>query len=306
MNNVNEQFLLSLLIIALGYMVKRLAVVKETDGEGLARIIFNITLPALIITTFSRIQIDFSLIMITVISTLYCLGMTVIALVVFRREMRSTRGMLGMLLPGFNIGLFAYPLAEAVWGQAGLQYFGMFDVGNSLVIFGVCYLVAGYFSADGLKLELKSIVLRLMKSVPLLTYVLVFCMAVSGFRFPDTVLAITGILAKANMPLSLLLLGIHLSFSFNPAYWRNMVRILALRYAIGLAAGGLCFYFLPFDDMLKYTLLLGFILPVYVAAIPFALEFHYDQKFVGALANLTMLISFVLIWLIIGFMPGAQ
>lgn len=302
MDSVNEQFLLSLCIIVLGYIVKRLGIVKEADGEGLARVIFNITLPALIITTFSSIQIDFSLIMITVISTVYCLGMTAAGLYAFRREIRSTRGMLCMLLPGFNIGLFAYPLVEAIWGQTGLQYFGMFDVGNSLVIFAVCYLVAGYFSEDGIRLDARSICGKLLMSVPLMTYVLVFCAAMAGWRFPGPVLAATGILGKANMPLSLLLLGIHLSFSFNREYLRNMFRVLALRYIIGLAAGGLCFYLLPFNDMFKYTLLLGFVLPVYVAAIAFAVEFGYDHRFVGTLANLTVLISFILVWLMIVFM----
>lgn len=300
MEHLNTQFLLSLMIIITGYVCKKLSIIKAQDGEGLARIIFNITLPALIVTTFSTIKIDFSLIMITVISALYGLLMAAVGFLVFRNERRNSRGMLIMLLPGFNIGLFAYPLVEAIWGQAGLQYFGMFDVGNSLVIFIVCYLIASYYSTDSSRLNVKTVFVQLGKSIPLLAYTIVFIAAVGEFKFPQLLLDVTQILAKANMPLSLLLLGIHLSFSLNSEYWRNMRRILAVRYVIGIFIGGLFFLFTPFSDIIRYTLFVGFILPVAMAVIPFAIEFGYDHNFVGTLANITILISFLLIWIIVG------
>lgn len=300
MEHVNGQFLLSLSIIILGYLCRRTGVVTAPDGEGLARIIFNITLPALIITTFSTIQIDFSLILMTVLSSLYGLLMTVVGLIVFHKDSRKTRGMLSMLLPGFNIGLFAYPLVEAIWGQEGLKYFGMFDVGNSFVIFVVCYLLASHFSGEANRFTVQSAANRLVRSIPLMTYILVFCAAVAELKFPAYLLEVTQILAKANMPLSLLLLGMHLSFSFAADYWRNIWRILAIRYLSGLVIGGLIFYWLPVSDMIRYTCLIGFILPVGMAAIPFAIEFGYDHQFVGTVANLTILISFLLIWLLIG------
>lgn len=152
--------------------------IGEQDGESLSRIIFNITLPALIINTFNTIVIDFSLILITIIGIVYGLFMALLGVLLFKNEDRKTRGMLSMLVPSFNIGLFAYPLVEAIWGQEGITYFGMFDVGNSLVVFGVSYIVAGYYSAEGSDLKFTSISSKLLKSVPLLSYIIVFCLAV--------------------------------------------------------------------------------------------------------------------------------
>ena len=51
MGGFNEQFLISIVIIMLGYLLKRVKLVKEQDGEAVARIIFNLTLPCLIIVT---------------------------------------------------------------------------------------------------------------------------------------------------------------------------------------------------------------------------------------------------------------
>lgn len=300
MNNANDQFLLSMIIIIIGYILKKMNLIKEQDGECLSRIIFNISLPALIFTTFNTITIDFSLILLTIIGSVYGVFMALLGVVVFKNEDRRTRGMLAMLIPSFNIGLFAYPLVEAIWGQEGIKYFGMFDVGNSLVIFSVSYIIAGYFSANGSDLNFSSISKKLLKSVPLLSYVIAFCVASSGMHFPRIVIDVTQILGRANMPLSLLLLGVYLNFSLESNYLKNMAKVLALRYLIGLAVGAVFFLIMPFDNMFKYTLLIGLLLPIPTVVIQYAIEFDYDKKFVGTLTNITILLSFFLIWIIIG------
>jgi predicted permease len=302
MNNANEQFLLSMLIIIIGYVFKRVNLIKEEDGESLSRIIFNITLPALIINTFNTIVIDFSLILITIIGIVYGLFMALLGGVVFKNEDRKTRGMLSMLVPSFNIGLFAYPLVEAIWGHEGIKYFGMFDVGNSLVVFGVSYIVAGYFSSEKSDLTFASISGKLLKSVPLLSYIIVFVLAVSDLHFPGIVLDVTKILARANMPLSLLLLGVYLSFSLDANHLKNIIKVLAVRYLMGIVVGTTFFFIMPFDTMFKYTMLIGFLLPIPTAVIQYAIEFDYDKNFVGTVANITILLSFFLVWIIVGML----
>ena len=301
MGSINQQFLVSFLIIALGYAMRRTNFIQASDGEALARAVFNITLPALIISTFSTISIDVELLLLAVIGLGYGAGMALLGVSLFRRADRRMRGLYGMLLPGFNIGLFAYPLVEAVWGQEGLKYFGMFDVGNSLVVFGVCYLTAGWFAADRGSLDLASSLRRLRKSIPLMAYAIAFLLALAGWQLPPTALAVASVLGKANMPLSLLLLGVFLDFSFAPGFWRNTGSLFALRYGLGLACGVLVYLLAPANAMFKATLLIGFILPIATAVIPYAVEFDYYKPFVGTVANLSILTSFVLVWLLVGF-----
>ncbi|GMA98657.1 AEC family transporter [Pelosinus sp. IPA-1] len=303
MNNGNDQFLLSMVIIILGYLLRKINLIKEQDGESLSRLIFNITLPALIINTFNTITIDFSLILITIIGIVYGVFMALVGVVVFKNEDRATRGMLSMLVPSFNIGLFAYPIVEAIWGQEGIKYFGMFDVGNSLVIFGVSYIIAGYFSSDSSDLSFTSVLSKLLKSVPLLSYLIAFSLSAIGVHFSGIVVDCTQILGRANMPLSLLLLGVYLNFSLESNYLKNMAKVLALRYLVGLAVGTTFFFIMPFDRMFKYTMLIGLLLPMPTAVIQYAIEFDYDQKFVGTVTNITILLSFFLIWIIIS-MPN--
>lgn len=299
MENVNSQFLLSLLIIALGYLAKRVGIIKEKDGEGMARIIFNITLPLLIINSFNSMKLDFSLIYLTLAGFIFGILMSLIGIFVFKKESKTVRGALTMLIPGFNIGLFAYPLVEAIWGTNGLKFFGMFDMGNALIVFGVCYIVANYFAPDEEDINFKSIVKKLLSSIPLMTYIITLIINMSGFHYPSVIIDISKIVSKANAPLSLLLLGVYLNFSFDKIYWKSIIKVVSLRYIIGLVVGLTLFLLLPFDSLFRYTLLIGFILPIGSAVIPYAIQFDYDERFVGTLCNITILISFIMIWCII-------
>lgn len=155
MSSFNSQFLYSITIILLGYILKRTNLLQQKDGEALARIIFNITMPCLIIVTFSSIKIDGSLILLLVIGIVYGLLLAAVGIFVFRKDERKVKGMLTMMIPGFNIGMFAYPLVEGIWGKEGLKYFGMFDVGNAFVIFVLCYVIGSYYSGDDIDIEFK-------------------------------------------------------------------------------------------------------------------------------------------------------
>ncbi len=204
--------------------------------------------------------------------------------------------MLGMMVPGFNIGLFAYPLVEGIWGKEGLKYFGMFDMGNALIVFGLTYLIASFYSNEQATFNVKDVMLKMSRSIPLLTYIIVCIVSLAGLKLPAIVLDISEIISKANMPLSLLLLGIYLNFTFDKSYLQRIGKYLALRYVVGLGIGLLLFYFLPFENMFKYTILIGLILPMSVATLAYSVQFGYDEKFVGTVSNVTILISFVLLW----------
>src|SRR5699024_4485959 len=159
--------------------------------------------------------IDPSLFLLIFVGFFYGIITCIIGLFVFKNEDRKTKGMLTMLVAGFNIGLFAYPLVEGIWGKEGIQYFGMFDVGNAFIVFGAIYLIGSYYSTDEVEINYKNIFKKLSRSIPLLTYIIVCILALSNIKLPTFVLNVSEIISAANMPLSFLLLGIYLSFSIE-------------------------------------------------------------------------------------------
>lgn len=227
---------------------------------------------------------------------IYGVFLAFLGFLAFKKEKRKVKGMMMMIVPGFNIGLFAYPLVEGIWGQEGIKYFGMFDMGNAFIVFGLTYLIGSFYSSDQNTFEYKQVFVKMSRSIPFLTYLFTCAISILGLQFPTVVLDVAGVISKANMPLSLVLLGIFLNFSIDKGYFKKILKYLTLRYVVGLSIGLFVFFFSPFDNMFRYTILIALILPMSFSAIVYAVQFNYDKKLIGTVSNLTILISFVLLW----------
>ncbi|KGM45050.1 malonate transporter, partial [Neobacillus niacini] len=273
-------------------------------GEVISKLIFKITLPALVLVTFDSVKIETSLIVLPVIVLVYGIITALLGLLVFKNEDRELKGSLLMLSSGFNVGLFAFPLVYAIWGIDGLTYFSMFDVGASFVVFGICFIFASYFSEEGLKLNPVEILKKLGKSIPLMTYLIASILNLIHIQLPAIIINVASKISGANMPLSLLLLGLFLNFKFDKQFIKPMIKFLAFRYGLGLIIGSALYFILPFNTMFRYTLLIGLLLPVAASALTFAVEFKYSTnstRFIATMSNITILVSIVILYIFANF-----
>lgn len=71
MEGFQQQFIISVFIILLGYFFKRTKILKESDGQTIARIVFNITLPALVLVTFNQMEVTLPLVSLIFIAILF-------------------------------------------------------------------------------------------------------------------------------------------------------------------------------------------------------------------------------------------
>jgi len=303
MTDVNVIFLTSILIVGIGYLVKKLKILKETDGETIAKIIFNVTLPAVILKYTTTIQFELSLVILPVISIACGIIMALLGIVIFRNHPIHIKGAMIMTMVGFNVANFFFPLVEGIWGQAGMQYVALVDAGNAFTIFVLCYILSTIFSPknqeDAVKINIKFVLNRLIRSAPLLSYIVAIVINLSGILIPSFFSDLIDIIARANTALALLLLGIFLHLKFGKSEWISIIKVLVIRYSIGLLVGLSLFFLLPpsvFPPLFRIIICLSLILPVGLAVIPFSVENGYDQKLVTMVVNLTIIISFGLIW----------
>ncbi len=167
MNGFNYTFILSAAVIATGYLFKLIGILSEDHGKALSKVIINVTLPALILTTISTIDLDFSMAVAPAIGLVFAFAVTALSFFIFRNYGIRERGVARMTSVGFNIGLFAYPIIEGLFGKAGLSTVAMFDFGNAFIVFGLCYLL-GYIHSEKRgenAIGPKSIILLFLKSV---------------------------------------------------------------------------------------------------------------------------------------------
>ena len=311
MTDVNIVFLISLTIIAIGYFLKSTKVLTEENGETIARIIFNFTLPAVILKVTSTITFEITLILLPIITILFALFMVLIGLVVFKKYPKNMKGLLIMSIIGFNVANFSFPLIEGVWGESGLQLIAMVDAGNAVSIFIICFTMGRIYSPKSEnnenKINFKIMMSSLLKSVPLISYIVAIIINFSGILIPFFLSELIDMVSRANSPLALLLLGVFLNFKFQKDQWMMIGKSLLIRYMIGLGCGLLLFFLLPaifFSELFRIIITISLILPVGLAVIPFSVELEYEKKIITIIVNLSILISFGLMWILIVLFSG--
>ena len=133
--------------IAVGYALRRFGALERADGEVMLRFVVNVTLPAMLVHTLTHTGALFGpgvpLVWLTAaFATAAVAGGGALA---YRRAPRYERGLLLGAMCGANLGTFAFPFVEAVWGAEGLRLAALYDVPNALVVFGAA---AAVFAAE--------------------------------------------------------------------------------------------------------------------------------------------------------------
>jgi len=156
-------------------------------------------------------------------------------------------------------------------------------------------------------LELKFVGKKLLKSAPLLTYIVALLINFSGINIPEFFTELIDVVARANTALALLLLGIFLNFHFEKSEWITILKVLIIRYSVGIVLSLSLFFFLPssiFSPLFRIIIAISLILPIGVALIPFSVELGYNEKITTMLVNLSLIISFILVWFFVIFLNG--
>lgn len=296
---MTEQFVIIILLIALGYLLKRINFIKSADSQVLSTLVLNVTLPSLVIVNLNSANLDLSFSILPIMMLIYGILAKVIMVALFRKYDNHVKGSVGMMAASLNIGLFAYPLVETIWPKNGMIYFGMADIGGAIIMFGVTYFVGSYYSEGSDQFNFKFLGKKLISSVPLVTYIVMFILNMANIHLPKASIDFFTIISKANMPLSMILLGIMLSFRIEKQFLPIAVKYLIVHYGLGCIAGLLVHFFLPTsDDMIKTTLLITWLLPVGVAIIPYSIQFKYKTLLlVGMVTNISIVISIIIIYI---------
>jgi malate permease and related proteins len=299
MNQANNVFIITLAIIAVGYAIKRFGFIEEKDGKTVSKFLMHTTFPALMLISTVRIKLEASLFLIPLMAFAFGSFMLLMAWVVFKKYPNDMRGLLIMGSGSLNTGLFAFPIIEGIWGRDALVYAIMFDIGNTVVVFGLVYTLGSYFMhKSGDSVDFKAIFKKVSKLPPLQGLVIGLLINILHIPLPDVALDFLDVLAKGNKPLVLLLMGIYLSFNIDKNQIWGVAKVFSIRYICGLVAV-IALYFLMPTSICQSVLIICVVLPVGLTLLPFSDELGYNSRVAGLLVNVSLLISFCLMWALV-------
>jgi malate permease and related proteins len=131
--------------------------------------------------------------------------------------------------------------------------------------------------------------------MPLQGMVLGLLLNISGIGLPALAMDCLDILAQANKAIGVLLLGIYLNFTLTKSQIWAISKVLMIRYACGSAAVVLCYFGLP-PSVFQSIMIVCVVLPLGLTLLPFSDELKYDSRMAGVLVNMSLVISFLLLW----------
>ncbi len=301
MANSNGIFLLIFLIIATGFLIKKLNYITEKEGKTISKLLMHSTFPALMVISTIRLKFEVSLLFLSLAYVVSALIMLGISWLVFLKYPNKLRGLFLLALGGSNIGLFAFPIIEGLFGSQALTYAIMIDIGNTFVIFGICYPLGKYFSNNGQEsLNFKAIIKKIFSLPPLLGMLFGLTINLLGIKLPNIFYNFLDILAKGNMPIGLLLLGIYLSFDLSKKEIIGIIKLLTIRYGFMLVLAIILLNFLP-DSTFRNSVLICCFIPLGLSTLPFSDEMNFDSKVAGTLVNLSLIFSFAILWILMAF-----
>ncbi len=68
---MTEQFIIIILLIALGYLLKRINFIKSADSQVLSTLVLNVTLPSLVIVNLNSANLDLSFSILPIMMLIY-------------------------------------------------------------------------------------------------------------------------------------------------------------------------------------------------------------------------------------------
>ena len=283
------------LVILLGYTLKRAGFLSRADQQTLSKVMMNITLPCTIIQGFSGFSRDTSLFWLVGIGFACALTPMVLMYLTTHGVQKSLRAYRMLNIGGYNVGCFSLPLLEAFFGSACVVPAFMFDTGNAVMMTGGSYALTSTLLKTGgeTRESAKDILLKFLKSLPFDTYMVMFAMVLLNIEMPELLFTLTKPAGQANGFLAMLIIGLLFEPMGDRALIRETAREMICRYAFAAVSASACYFLTPFDLLVRQTLCVLCFAPLSSLAPIYTGRCHGDTALAGFTNSVSIAISLV-------------
>lgn len=283
------------LLIVLGYVLKRAGFFGREDYRLMSRIMINITLPCTIVRAFSGFSRDPQMFLIVGISFVCSMLPPILMYLATPGVDTRLRAYRMINIGGYNIGCFSLPLIEAFFGSTGVVAACMFDVGNAVMMTGGAYALTSTLLKTGgeTRESARDILMKFLRSAPFDTYLIVFLLMALNVQLPEAVYTLAQPAANANAFIAMLMIGM----MFEPAGDRTKLteaaRELAVRYAIAAVFALACYVLTPFDLVIRQALVVLCFAPLSSLAPIYTDRCHSDTALASFTNSVSITVSLV-------------
>lgn len=288
-----------ILIIVMGYLLKKKGFFHASDFYLISKIVIRITLPAAIVSNFSRITMDNSLLLMVVIGLAANIVMVALGYLINAGKSREAKAFDMLNLSGYNIGNFTLPFVQSFLGPVGFATTSLFDAGNAVMCTGVTYTLASMVIGKGDKPSVKNILKSLFSSLPFDAYIIMTVLAILRIPLPSVVTSFAATVGGANAFLALLMIGIGFEIHMEKDKISTIAKLMILRYGTAVLFALGAYFLLPFPLEVRQALAIVSFGPVSSVSPAFTGKLDGDVELSSAVNSLSIVLSIVTITLVL-------
>lgn len=230
-----NQILVLFMILLVGLIIYRLKVIDETFINGLSRLVIDVTLPALIITSmsfdFSR-EILWESGQLFVISLGLYLGSWLLSIILlYKFEIGPKANDIFQFMLVFpNVGFMGYPVINAIYGDIGVFYASIFNFTYGLLVWTLGVWIFRRREGDSFSFKWSSIL-----TPGFIAVIVGFIFFLFSVELPGPINQTLELLGGTTTPLSMLLVGALMARTAISDIWRQyrlhligMVRLIVI------------------------------------------------------------------------------
>lgn len=289
--------LLLISIIGLGFLLKKIHILKKEDFKIISTIVMKITLPCALVVKLNGFSFDISLLGISVFSFFCCVIYMIIGYYSDRKLKNKQFAIVN--ITGYNIGNFTLPFVSYFFDAYSVLIACLFDVGNALCSLGGTYGFAKCIEGARLKDSLTIMFRNVITSIPILVYLIMVPLGLFGLSLPNIMMEWCEIIAQANTFLSMLMIGIAIDITFDLYTLKKSIKLVGIRYGIAVCIAIASYYLLPVNETVKIALLIMLFSPVTSMATVYTNKLDGDLEASAFLNSLMIIISIVIISMLV-------
>lgn len=282
-------------LICLGWVLRRFGILKPEAFSAISGLVIYVTLPCVILTNLNGVAIAGDMLWVAVWGLVTNFTLLAFAWAVSRREKDTDqRDFMRLNITGYSCGPFAMPYVQAFYPSLGLLSVCMFDVGNVLMSGGGTYaIIAAGRAKTTLLGTLRVIGSKLMRSGPLLAFLVVIVLNILGTKLPDGIITFTSIGAGANTFLCMIMIGESISLSISGGKGLYIAKLLGMRWAMCLALALISWFCLPFEEEVRKAITLTVMAPIPAMNLIFTDKLRGDIAMAANLSSLNVATSII-------------
>lgn len=289
------------LIMSVGVYASKKNIITKEINKGITDLLLNITLPLLIISSFSlkfNDEIKTNIILCAFYSFITLIVAISISMIFLKFLKKEDKYIIQFSNVFSNCGFMGFPIIEGLYGKEGLIYASIFNVLFTVFIwtYGVGMFTGG-FDKENIK--------RVLKNPSIISVVIGIFMMVFGISLPPIIMKPIEMVGGMTPALSMIIVGVILS-NVN---FKEYLKDYTLYYAVilKLLAIPIVMYFvmsiLPIPTKVMKIIVLLHAMPTAAMLPIFAENFGKDKEYSSVLLFMTTLcclVTFPMVLYIVG------